>query len=176
MALKECSSGGWPRALSRVSKLWHKALLTSNQWWQLLLPASSCVVCALPWLCCLVACRWLPGWPLAWLRLLSCSWSWALVCVVLLFAHIHNYQLRRFARHKTTTTTTTTIAISSSTSTSGVATGCTQVLLCHCPLSCALSCRRCLFDNVYRCKFQSELLFYRLEKCCNTQAVLKPFI
>lgn len=26
------------------------------------------------------------------------------------------------------------------------------------------------FDNVYRCKFQSELLFYRSEKCCNTQA------
>lgn len=112
---------------SNVSKLWHKALLTSSRrrrrrlggcvrgWgWQLLL--------ACRWhrgnVCCLAA------------RLVSCVLF--LVCCLVLFVHIHNYQLRRFAKHNNNV---------SSRGTSGAATGCTQVLLCHSwPLSCPSSC------------------------------------
>lgn len=107
---------------SNVSKLWHKALLTSSRRRRRRLgvcegvgvAAVSCLSMA-PRQCLLSRCS-------------PCVLF--LVCCLVLFVHIHNYQLRRFAKHNNNV---------SSRGTSGAATGCTQVLLCHSwPLSFVL--------------------------------------
>lgn len=112
---------------SNVSKLWHKALLTSSRRRRRRLGVCEGVgggSCLLP----VDGTEAMSAVSLLAARLVSCVLF--LVCCLVLFVHIHNYQLRRFAKHNNNV---------SSRGTSDAATGCTQVLLCHSwPLSFVL--------------------------------------
>lgn len=136
---------------SNVSKLYHKALLTSSRRRRRRQCLCGGVGAAVS--CLSMAPR--QCLPLAAL---------CLVCCLVLFVHIHNYQLRRFAKHNNNRQHQQQghIRCGYWLHSSAVMPFLAIVLR---PFSFFG-----LFDNVYRCKFQSELLFYRSEKCCNTQA------